>query len=113
MPVTQLVQSGHALSWQLGTVEDIVVRTHRVTSFFLRLPSWGPYVSGQHVDIRLTASDGYQGQRSYSIASAPETDDLIMLKVCGRSSGTSNCFRSEVSYSVFREESLERVENGK
>ena len=42
----------------------------------LDVPEWPGHVAGQHVDVRLTAEDGYQAQRSYSIASAPEADDL-------------------------------------
>jgi ferredoxin-NADP reductase len=45
----------------------------------LRLPDWpGGYRAGQHVDVRLTAEDGYQAQRSYSIGSAPEDDQLVL-----------------------------------
>ena len=46
----------------------------------LDLPEWPGHRAGQHVDIRLTADDGYQAQRSYSIASAPE-DDLLALTI--------------------------------
>ena len=42
----------------------------------LDVPGWPGHVAGQHVDLRLTAEDGYQAQRSYSIASAPESDSL-------------------------------------
>jgi ferredoxin-NADP reductase len=42
----------------------------------LDVPDWPGHLAGQHVDIRLTAEDGYQAERSYSIASAPETPDL-------------------------------------
>jgi ferredoxin-NADP reductase len=56
--------------WQEAVIERIVHQTPRVTSVFLQTPL-GSYVAGQHVDVRLTAPDGYQVQRSYSIASAP------------------------------------------
>ena len=56
--------------WQEAVIERIEPRTSRVISVFLRVPL-GPHVAGQHVDVRLTAPDGYQAQRSYSIASAP------------------------------------------
>ena len=46
--------------------------TARVTSIYLDMPEWQGHLAGQHVDVRLTADDGYQSQRSYSIASAPE-----------------------------------------
>ena len=42
----------------------------------LDVPEWPGHVAGQHVDVRLTAEDGYQAERSYSIASAPEAPDL-------------------------------------
>lgn len=61
--------------WLGATVERIERRTPRIISLFLRAPI-GPHVAGQHVDIRLTAPDGYQAQRSYSIASAPGSDLL-------------------------------------
>ena len=68
------------LSWQLGRVLDTIQETHRAKSLLLDLPNWPGHRAGQHVDIRLTADDGYQAQRSYSIASAPE-DDCIILTV--------------------------------
>jgi ferredoxin-NADP reductase len=52
--------------------------TARVSSLVLELPGWPGHRAGQHVDVRLTAADGYQAQRSYSIASAPEDDDLVL-----------------------------------
>ena len=59
---------------------DLVAETARAKSIVLDLPAWPGHRAGQHVDIRLTAEDGYQAQRSYSIASAPE-DDLLTLTV--------------------------------
>jgi ferredoxin-NADP reductase len=50
--------------------------TARVTSIHLDMPEWQGHLAGQHVDVRLTADDGYQSQRSYSIASAPEDSRL-------------------------------------
>jgi ferredoxin-NADP reductase len=58
----------------------LVPETARVTSLVLDLHDWPGYLAGQHVDVRLTAEDGYQAQRSYSIASAPE-DERLMLTV--------------------------------
>jgi ferredoxin-NADP reductase len=68
------------LGWQLGEVRAIVVETPRVKSLLLHVPAWQGHLPGQHVDIRLTAEDGYQAQRSYSIASPPE-DELLTLTV--------------------------------
>ena len=62
------------LAWQIATVAAIRPETPDVTTFTLRLPDWRPHRAGQHYDVRLTAPDGYQAQRSYSIASAPEHD---------------------------------------
>src|ERR671924_2430392 len=59
------------LAWQLGRVVDIVDETPRTKSLLLDVPGWAGHTAGQHVDVRLTAEDGYQAQRSYSIASAP------------------------------------------
>src|SRR5918997_1463980 len=60
------------LSWILASVVQIVVETPRTKSLVLRVPGWPGHRPGQHVDVRLTADDGYQAQRSYSIASPPE-----------------------------------------
>src|SRR5215207_943691 len=66
------------LTWQVGTALDIVAETPRARSIALDLPRWPGHRAGQHVDVRLTAEDGYQAQRSYSIASAPEDDQLVL-----------------------------------
>ena len=50
---------------------DLVEETPRCTSLILEPPDWSGHRAGQHVDVRLTAEDGYQAQRSYSIASGP------------------------------------------
>jgi ferredoxin-NADP reductase len=52
-----------------------------VKTFTLELPQWQPHLAGQHYDVRLTAEDGYQAQRSYSIASPPEQAGEIELTV--------------------------------
>jgi ferredoxin-NADP reductase len=59
-------------------VREIVPETGRARTIVLDVPGWPGHVSGQHVDVRLTAEDGYQAERSYSIASAPETHDLSL-----------------------------------
>jgi len=66
------------LNWQLGTVAELVQETPRVASLVLDIPDWQGHLAGQHVDVRLTADDGYQAQRSYSIASAPEDPRLAI-----------------------------------
>ncbi len=62
------------LVWRLAEVLEIVPETPRASTLVLDVPDWRGHLPGQHVDIRLTAEDGYQAQRSYSIASAPERD---------------------------------------
>ena len=59
---------------------ELVEETPRVKSIVLEVPEWPGHRAGQHVDVRLTAEDGYQAQRSYSIASAPE-DGYVVLTV--------------------------------
>ena len=66
------------LSWTLGDVVDLIDETPRVRTIVLDMPEWPGHRAGQHVDVRLTAEDGYQAQRSYSIASAPEDDRLAI-----------------------------------
>jgi ferredoxin-NADP reductase len=60
------------LTWQVGRVIDTSPETPRVKSLSIDLAEWRGHRAGQHVDIRLTAEDGYQAVRSYSIASPPE-----------------------------------------
>ena len=63
-----------SIEWRLATVAQIREETPRVRTFVLDLPDWAGHLPGQHVDVRLTAEDGYQAQRSYSIASEPHSD---------------------------------------
>ena len=60
------------LTWLPAEVVDLIDETPRVRSIVLDIPGWPGHRAGQHVDVRLTAEDGYQAQRSYSIASAPD-----------------------------------------
>jgi ferredoxin-NADP reductase len=59
------------LSWQIATVDAVVDETARVRTLVLDVPDWAGHRAGQHLDVRLTAEDGYRAERSYSIASAP------------------------------------------
>ena len=59
------------LTWQLATVATVTAETASVKTITLDVPDWPGHQAGQHVDIRLTAEDGYVAERSYSIASAP------------------------------------------
>src|SRR2546428_454550 len=67
------------LTWQLGEVIATQPETARTKSITLTLPNWMGHRAGQHVDVRLTAEDGYQAERSYSIASPPEETPRVTL----------------------------------
>jgi ferredoxin-NADP reductase len=71
---------GGRLEWRLADVREIVKETPRVKSLLLHVAGWLGHRPGQHVDIRLTGEDGYQAQRSYSIAS-PAENELLTLTV--------------------------------
>jgi ferredoxin-NADP reductase len=66
------------LTWQFARVVEVVTETARTKSVVLDAPDWPFQLAGQHVDVRLTAEDGYQAQRSYSIASGPEDEHLAL-----------------------------------
>ena len=59
------------LTWQTATVGSVTDETPKVRTLSLEVPDWPGHRAGQHVDIRLTADDGYQAERAYSIAAAP------------------------------------------
>jgi ferredoxin-NADP reductase len=59
------------LTWQVATVASVRPETAAVRTIDFDVPDWAGHQAGQHVDIRLTADDGYVAERSYSIASAP------------------------------------------
>jgi ferredoxin-NADP reductase len=65
--------------WRIAEVIEVVPETPRTKSLVLEVPGWEGHRAGQHVDVRLTAPDGYQAQRSYSIASAPEQDRVELV----------------------------------
>jgi len=69
------------IEWQIASVREVKAETAKVKTFTLTLPAWTRHRPGQHYDVRLTAEDGYQAQRSYSIASAPERVGEIDLTV--------------------------------
>ena len=64
------------LDWQIGTVTRNTRITPRTRALDIQLPDWSGHLAGQHVDVRLTAEDGYQAERSYSIASAPHATTI-------------------------------------
>src|SRR5579864_4153448 len=68
------------LTWQIATVLKSVDETARVRTLVLDIPDWPGHVAGQHLDVRLTAEDGYRAERSYSIASAPAEPVAITVE---------------------------------
>jgi ferredoxin-NADP reductase len=66
------------IRWQLADVGELIDETSRVKTIVLEAPEWPGHRAGQHLDVRLTAEDGYRAQRSYSIASAPEDERLAI-----------------------------------
>jgi ferredoxin-NADP reductase len=68
------------LEWRVATVRETRDETPRARTLVLDVPEWPGHRAGQHVDVRLVAEDGYQAQRSYSIASAPE-EEAVELTV--------------------------------
>jgi ferredoxin-NADP reductase len=69
------------INWQIASIKEVKPETAKVKTFTLTLPAWMRHRAGQHYDIRLTAEDGYQTQRSYSIASEPERQGEVDITV--------------------------------
>jgi ferredoxin-NADP reductase len=79
MPATEaVIEAPRRLPWRTAEVREVTAETPRVRSLVLDVPGWPGHRAGQHVDVRLTADDGYQAQRSYSIASAPEAAHVVL-----------------------------------
>jgi len=68
------------LNWLIARATEIIEETERVRSIVLDCPGWPGHLPGHHIDIRLTGEDGYQAQRSYSIAS-PADDEQVVITV--------------------------------
>lgn len=83
------------LTWQVAEVVDIVAETPSVKTIAFDVPGWPGHRAGQHVDVRLTAEDGYQAERSYSIGSAPGSSP-IELTVESLSDGEVSPYLTEV-----------------
>ena len=84
------------IQWQIATVKAIKWETPKVKSFTLAVPNWVTHRSGQHYDVRLTAPDGYQAQRSYSVASEPERAGEVDLTVEHVDDGEVSTYMHEV-----------------
>jgi ferredoxin-NADP reductase len=67
--------------WRVGTVVALHDETATARTITLEVPDWPGHAAGQHVDVRLTASDGYSAVRSYSIASAPNPEKRVEITV--------------------------------
>ena len=78
MPETDTGTATRKLIWRVAEVSKIIDETPRVKSLVLDVPGWPGHRAGHHVDVRLTAEDGYQAQRSYSVASAPESAHVVL-----------------------------------
>ena len=66
------------VTWRVATVQSVLEETDSARTLVLDVEGWPGHAAGQHLDVRLTAEDGYQAQRSYSIASAPEDEALAL-----------------------------------
>jgi ferredoxin-NADP reductase len=66
------------VAWRLARARALIDETARARTILLDVPDWPGHIAGQHVDVRLTAEDGYQTERSYSIASAPEDPSVAV-----------------------------------
>jgi ferredoxin-NADP reductase len=69
------------ISWRAAEVREVIRETPSAATLVLDVPEWPGHRAGQHVDLRLTADDGYQATRSYSVSSAPEDDDVAVTVV--------------------------------
>ncbi len=83
------------LTWQVGTVTAVREETPTARTIVLGVPDWPGHLAGQHVDVRLTAEDGYSAQRSYSIASAP-ADGRLELTVQRLPDGEVSSYLADV-----------------
>jgi ferredoxin-NADP reductase len=79
---TPMTEGGaRSASWQTCAIAEIIQQTPSIKSYFLRLSEPIAHIAGQHVDVRLTAPDGYVAVRSYSIASSPSASNVIELAI--------------------------------
>lgn len=76
-----MTENGAQIEWQSCVIDEIVQQTPSIKSFFLSLRKPFAHIAGQHVDVRLTAHDGYSTMRSYSIASASISSPIIELAI--------------------------------
>ena len=72
------VEQPRRIEWRVATIADVISETRHAKTLVLDVPGWPGHLAGQHVDVRLTAEDGYQAQRSYSIASEPTRSTIAI-----------------------------------
>ena len=96
-----MIEAAHVpslpLHWQDAVISRIAENTPRIKNFFFTLPEPFALHAGQHVDIRLTAADGYRAERSYSIASAPEDTEELELAIEKVDNGEVSSFFHDVA----------------
>src|SRR4029077_5751753 len=80
-PMAGTALFGRPVLWRVGTVFAFLEETAAARTITLEVSDWPGHVAGQHVDVRLTASDGYSAVRSYSIASGPNSERRVELTV--------------------------------
>lgn len=84
-------------AWNDAVIESITQETPTVRSFRLRPRIWRPFLAGQHVDVRLTAPDGYMAQRSYSVTSSPDDSGVLELAIERLNDGEVSPYFHEVA----------------
>ncbi len=94
--MTEQATAPPSIRWQLATVTAVRDETPTVRTFTLGVPGWAGHRAGQHVDLRLTAEDGYSVERSYSIASEPERTGEVDITVERIPDGEVSPFLHEV-----------------
>ncbi len=93
---TDVAPPPHRLDWLIAKVLATRNETLTVTTLVLDVPAWPGHVAGQHLDVRLTAPDGYRAQRSYSIASAPDGSTRLEITVQNVDAGEVSPFLTSV-----------------
>jgi ferredoxin-NADP reductase len=94
--------------WRNCAIVEITKQTPTIKSFFLRLSEPFTHVAGQHVDVRLTAPNGYTAMRSYSIASAPSNSSIIELAIERLADGEVSPFFHDVAQTGMKSNSEAR-----
>ncbi len=90
------VLSPRPLDWQLARVTGLKAETPRAKTLTLALPQWTAHRAGQHYDVRLVAPDGYEAERSYSVASAPERVGEIQFTIERLEDGEVSSYLTDV-----------------